>query len=299
MIIIMNGKNVFKILIGFSQGSASDILANIISPEISKIFGQEVIIQSYLGGNGINAMQALNFTDSIENTILMATLGSHVFGRVFSKERVFITPYFGKPIAKIASCPLVILASTKLKIQSIHELILYASNKNKSIQFGSSAIGGTPHLAGLIFCKKAGINMIHRDYVHTNELYKDLVDGNLDITFNNIMSALPLIKTRKVVPIAITSLIRHPLIPTIPTVVECGINDYAIENWLGFCVNNNVSEIRKKLLKKMIEVVLSSASVQNQLKLNGMSPFLQFDSSFEQTINLEMNYWSNFLHAFG
>jgi len=224
-------------------------------------------------------------------------LGSHVLGRVLPKEDGFIDPYFGKPIAKIASCALVILASARSNIKSVHDLILKVSNNNKSIQFGSSALGGTPHLAGLIFCKKTGIHMMHREYVHTRDLYQDLVDGNLDITFNNIMSAVPLIKAAKVVPLAVTSSIRHPLIPTIPTVFECGIKDYAIENWLGFSVNHRTSDARQESFKKMIEDVLNSSFIQHQLEMNGMSPCLRFNSSFEESIDSEVHYWSSVLNT--
>jgi tripartite-type tricarboxylate transporter receptor subunit TctC len=138
----------------------------------------------------------------------------------------------------------------------------------------------------------AGITMRHRPYAQTRVLYDDLAVGRVALTFNNIMSALPLIEAGEVLGLAVTSAQRSPRAPGLPTVAECGFAGYEFENWLGIVAPPDTPATIATGLGDAIAHTVDSSDVRALLAEQGMQPTPGTPAQFALHIAAEVTRWS-------
>jgi tripartite-type tricarboxylate transporter receptor subunit TctC len=162
----------------------------------------------------------------------MATLGTHA-----------LAPHLGAlpydpvldfaPVSLIARAPMVLACHPGLGVSGAAALIELARAHPRTLEYGTSALGGAPHLATGLFEQMAGIEMLHVRYDQTPRLYEDLEAGRLALTFNNVMSILPRCRTGRLQALAVTSAARSRAADGVPTLAESALPGYEVSNWQG------------------------------------------------------------------
>lgn len=205
------------------------------------------------------------------NTLMMATLGTHVLLPASNLACGYHPLADFTPISLLLKLPLILVVPPSSGIGSIAALIDTAHER--PLTYGSSAHGGAPHVAAELFAHRAGIKLRHVRYSDTRQLYADLVAGKIELSFNNLMSLLPLIRAGRLVALGTTDRQPHPALPDVPPIVSAGLADVVMTNWVGLVGPAKlapaiVAEIEAALIKagresaiKAPEIVPTTADV--------------------------------------
>jgi tripartite-type tricarboxylate transporter receptor subunit TctC len=286
-----------RLVIGFSPGSASDIIARTMAPGLERALGCPVVIESRLGANGAHAAELVSRAASDGSVVLVATLGTHAIAPVLQRRLSYDPLRDFAPVALLAKAPLVVLASNSLPVSSIHGLVELARSRPGELTFGSSAIGGAPHLAGALFSAMAGVRMQHRPYAHTADLYDDLAAGRLALTFNNIMSAVPLARAGKARALAVTPSVRSAIAPDLPTIAESGLAGYDIVNWLGLVAPAGTHPQIVDRINEAAQKTIDVPDMRARLLEQGMEPAADTSQAFAAHMRLELEKWGRLIDA--
>ena len=225
--------SVLRLVLGFSRGSASHNVAQAIAPGLSAYLGRPVELVLQPGESGTIAARMVAAAPPDGNTLLVATLGTHALVPAIDPACGYHPLDDFTPISLLLMAPLILAVPSSAGIHSIAALIERARSADPPLVYGSSAVGGAPHLAAELFAHRVGVKLHHARYSDTRQLYSDLLAGRIGLSFNNVMSMLPLVRERRLVPLGTTGPQPHPALPNVPTIASAGLREYAITNWLG------------------------------------------------------------------
>src|SRR5690606_29595762 len=171
------------------------------------------------------------------------------------------------PVGMVARFPIILIAHPSLKVSSVKELIALAKAQPGKIAYSSSGTGGGTHLAGALFASMAGISLQHIPYKGSAPAVQDLVGGQVQLMFADATSALPFIKSGKVIPLGVGNKERSALAPDVPTIAESGLPGYEAYSWSGlFAPKGTPADVIKKLNADMNESLNTPEIIE---KMNG------------------------------
>ncbi|MBI3069194.1 MAG: tripartite tricarboxylate transporter substrate binding protein [Betaproteobacteria bacterium] len=289
------GSEDLRLLVGFSEGSGSNVVARMISPTLSEVLNQTVTVERVEGENGARCVERLAHAAPDGRTLAIAAQ-TQIIGTLLHKRRYDPLVDF-VPVAVFAKWPMVFAVSNTLGITSVSEFITLAQSQPRQLTYASSAIGGAPHLAGVLFSVMAGIDMQLRVYSETNTLYVDLVQGRIAATFNNIVSALPLARAGKVRMLAVTGRARNPMAPEVPTLDEAALAGYEVVNWLGIVAPAATPAAIITRINAAMARTVETRNVRDTLLAHGMEPVVAAPEAFATHIRAEIERWGKFINA--
>jgi len=243
-----------KILFGFPAASATDVVARAIGQKLSEKWGQPVVIDNRPGAGGNIGSELAAKSPNDGYTIFFGTVANAISTSYYSKLNYDYLKDF-TPITLVATTPLVLVANKDLPAKNVKELIDYAK-ANPGVSFGSGGVGTSNHLAGEMFKKATGTELLHVPYKGTPAAYTDLMSGRVQLMFDNIVAVMPHIKSGALKPIAVTSAKRAPSLPDVPTVAEAGLPGFEAVSWIGALVPvGTPKEIVDKIYTDLIAVL--------------------------------------------
>ena len=222
----------------------------------------------------------------------MATLGTHAFAPHLDRDLPYDPLRHFSPVSLVASAPLVLACHPSLGVASARELIELARTQPGSLTYGTSAIGGAPHLAAALFESAAGIEMQHVRYDHTERLYDDLEAGRISLSFNNMMSMLPRCRSGALRALAVTSARRSEACEDLPTLAESGLPGYEVSNWVGIVAPKSTPEGRVQELSRAIAAALKESTLAEAFRATGVTPRGSTSSEFTDFIATELRRWA-------
>ena len=223
---------VIKIVVTFPPGGSSDILARIMAEQLGKKLGQSVVVDNKPGAGGTIGAAAVNQSPADGYTFMLSNTTPIALGP-FALEKSPYDPVEGfTHIAYLGSAPLVIMANPKAGFSSLAELEARAK-KDGRLDFGSGGPGSIGHIHGELMKKAQGINLQHVPYRGGAPMTTDLIAGVIPVAIDVITAYVPFFKSGQLVPLAVTSPARSPLLPEVPSVVELGRRSLVLENFFG------------------------------------------------------------------
>jgi tripartite-type tricarboxylate transporter receptor subunit TctC len=280
-----------RLVIGFSPGSASDFIATLLAPELSRRLGCEIVIERHAGENGaIGARQVAAATPD-GATLFIATLGTHALAPHFLPHPGYDAVEDFRPVCLVSRSPLVLACHPSIAAGSVTQLLAMSRTGTQRLTFASSAVGGAPHLAGELFKALAQIEMTHVPYARTEQLYEELQEGHVALSFNNIMSMAPRVKSGTLKGIAVTGPERSALLPELPTIAESGLPGYEVTNWLGIVAPARTPVDTIDRLNAAITAALGTPAIAGCLLQAGIEPCGGAPGVFARHIETELARW--------
>ena len=222
-----------RMLIPFPAGSAADIIARAMEPAMRERLGQALVIDNRGGAGGNIAAELTAKSPADGYTLLMATIGTQAINlSLYSKINYHPQKDF-TTIALVGESPNAMVLNPTVPAKTVKEFIALAKSKPGVINYGSSGSGTTVHLSGELFKVMTGINMLHVPYKGASESLTALISGETDLQFASLSSAIPLIKSGRLRALGVTSPIRSPSLPELPTIAELGLPGFAAVAWFG------------------------------------------------------------------
>src|SRR5690606_14797141 len=213
-----------KMYVGFSAGSATDIVGRVVAEGLAKRLGQPVVVENKVGAGGSIAAQETARSSADGYTLLTVSSAIAVNPAVY-KSAGEVLPQL-EPVALIGYLPTVLMASNKMQVNTVQEFVDYAKKNPGTVNFGSSGIGGSTHMAMEAFGMTTGIQLTHIPYKGNGQASAALLGNQIDAMMETILLAVPVVTSERAKGLAISGEKRSPLIPNVPTFAEAGVPEY-------------------------------------------------------------------------
>lgn len=217
-----------NLIVPWPPGGAVDLLARQLGTVLAKELGQPIVVENKSGANGsIGHAQAVHAAPD-GYTTLLATNSTFVIGPHLYKQLPYQHERDLAPVSLLGASPLVLTVNPALKVKTLTQLLALAREKPGRLTFASGGQGSTSHLAAEQLMALTGIEMTHIPYQGGGPAGTAVMSGEVDIAFLDLGASLPFLKSGRLLPLAVSSDQRSPLLPEVPTVAESGVKDFEI-----------------------------------------------------------------------
>jgi tripartite-type tricarboxylate transporter receptor subunit TctC len=203
------------------------------------------------------------------------------------------------PISIVSSGPLVLQANNNMPFTTVSELVAYAKANPGKLNFGSGGNGTLAHLSTEMLRARTGVNIVHVPYKGTSLATNDVMAGHIQVMFDTLSTATPLIKEGKMRAIAVTSAKRSAAFPNVPTIGEAGVKDYVAETWAGLVGPANTPPAVVARLQTAIAKIAANPAIQARLAVGGSEAVGGTSASFASTIKTERVRWAEIVKLSG
>jgi tripartite-type tricarboxylate transporter receptor subunit TctC len=223
-----------RLVVPFPPGGSLDVVARAIGQRLAAAWGQPVVIDNRPGAGGNIGADLVAKSTPDGYTILEGALSTHAVNVSLYRKLPYDPVKDFAPITLVAITPNVLVVSAAFPVNSVSELIAYAKAHPGALSFGSGSNGSAGHLAGELFKTEAGVDMVHIPYKGGAPALQALLAGDTQLMFDNLANSTPQLKAGKLKALAVTTALRSPLAPELPTLAETGLPGFDIYTWWGF-----------------------------------------------------------------
>lgn len=288
-----------RLVLGFPPGGATDNSARLVAQKMADVLGQPIVVENRPGASGNIAAEAVARSAPDGYTLFYTTSTIHgINPNVFAKLPYDPVADF-EPVLYVSRTLMVLLVRKDLGVSSTRDLIKLAKSKPGQLSYASAGPGSTQHLAGALFCSRAGIEALHVPYKGSSPALTDLMAGQVDFMIDTLSASLPFVKAGKLRGLATSGMERSSVLPELPTINADGVSGYSVAAWGGFLVPKGTSpEIVRKLnaagnaATRSPEVVARAGATGSELK--GGTP-----EEFGAFIRQELSTWKAAVAATG
>jgi tripartite-type tricarboxylate transporter receptor subunit TctC len=221
-----------RLIVAFAPGTTSDIIGRLFADKLTQQMGQPFVVENRTGAGGTIAADQVTKAAPDGYTLLMSTAALPVSAHVYPGLKYDTVKDFAS-VTVITHSPLLLAANLDFPPKNVQELIQYARANPGKVNFGSAGVGTSHHLTGEKLKLDTGIDMLHVPYKGSGPAHIDLMGGQIQLMFDNIVALLPLAQSGKVRALAVSSAKRHPLLPQVPSIQEAGVKDFETVAWFG------------------------------------------------------------------
>jgi tripartite-type tricarboxylate transporter receptor subunit TctC len=284
-------KSQLTLVVPFSAGGPVDILGRLLAQEYKSRSGFNAVVENKPGGAGNIGIDTVKKAAPDGATLLLIPAGNLTINPTLMPNLNFVVLRDFAPITLLASAPNVFLASKKLGVTTIKELI--AKAKADRLTYGSPGVGSQLHLAMELFKDAAGVDLTHVPYRGSPQGLADLLGRHIDLLSTNLPSALGSIRDNSVVPLAMTTAARSPLVPDVPTLAEAGIAGIDVSSWYGMLAPKGVPQATIDALFAVTGEILEQAGIKEKLLAQGLSVQIEAPGVFARRIERESAMWAD------
>lgn len=222
-----------KLVVAFGPGGSTDVTARALAPKLQDLLGQRIIIDNKPGaGSNVGSEYAAR-QPADGYTLLLGTVANAINMTLYKNLSYDLMRDF-IPISIASTAPAVLVVHPSVPVKSVQELIDLAKAKPGQLNYASSGVGTTPHLAGEMLKMRYGLDITHVAYKGAAPALTDTIGGTTMMGFKTALSAIPSIQAGKLRCIAVAAANRLALMPDVPTMAEAGVPDFEITSWNGF-----------------------------------------------------------------
>jgi tripartite-type tricarboxylate transporter receptor subunit TctC len=254
-----------RLVVPFSPGGPTDVISRIIGQRMQSILGQTIFVENRLGAGGTIGTRAVVAADPDGYTLLVGNTATLVIAPVINKNLGYDPATAFVPIAQIATSSNLLVVNPTLPVKTVADLIAYAKANPGKLSYSSPGIGTPAHLIAERFKAQAGLDLVHVPYKGGGVSVQDVVSGQVQLTFENPATALPLIEAGSVRALAVTSETRSPHLPEVPTMVESGIADFVTLSFFGLVARSGTPASIVAKLNDAVNESLKAPAVEAAL----------------------------------
>ena len=287
-----------RLIAASSPGSAVDIVARIVAQKLGEQLGQQVIIDNRAGAGGNLGAELAAKAPPDGYTLFMGTPAHAINTGLYRKLNYDLVRDFA-PISQVTSGQYVIVVHPSLPVKSVKELIVLARAKPGQLNYASAGNGNATHLAGELFNSAARVKLVHVPYKGSGPAVTDLVGGQVQLMFANLVAALPQVKTARLRALAVTGEKRTAAAPELPTVIEAGVPGYVVISWFG--VLAPAATPREIILRLNADIARTMAApdVRDRLAGEGAEPTVGTPEQLGAFIKTDIAQWTKVIKNAG
>ena len=288
-----------RLIMPFPLGGAMESLARLIGEEMTKSWGQPVLVDSRPGAAGSIGTQQAARSAPDGYTILFATQSTHGVNSILYKN----TPYDPfkdfEPITMVASGPLLLLVNPKIPVKTVEELIAYIKSRSSGLNFASTSIGGSPHLAAEMLKRAASLDLVHVPYKGSGPARMDVIAGHVLMLFDNMGSSLPAVQAGQLRALAVTGSTRSSVVPELPTMAEAGFPDVVLNAWYAFFAPAGTPKAIVEKVRAETARILKLPHVAERLRSLGVDAIASSPQELTERMRSDMQRYERIIREAG
>jgi tripartite-type tricarboxylate transporter receptor subunit TctC len=286
-----------RLIVPFTPGGSSDILARAVAPGLSAAIGQTIIVDNRPGAGGaIGAAEAAK-ADPDGNTLLMGHLGTLAVNPWLYPKLGYDPLTSFVAVGGVARVPNVLVVSSGSPVKSLKELIAFAQARPGKLTYSTGGNGSAAHMAYEALKLRAKFSAVHIPYRGAAPAVTDVLSGQVDTTFTGVTVLLPHVRSGRLRALAVSSPNRIPSLPDVPTVAESGYPGFEADQWYGLVAPAGTPAARVQKLNAELNRVLAAATVAQQLAGEGALPMPTAPEAFRALVASELPRWGAVVKA--
>jgi tripartite-type tricarboxylate transporter receptor subunit TctC len=258
-----------RMIIPFVAGAGADIVGRTYAEELAKALGQPIVVDNKGGAGGLMATAEGARAPADGYTLLLISQGTTVFNLGLYKAPGYDPLKDLAPVAICGTLPNVLVVAAANPAMTVADLITQVHAKPGELTYGSSGVGSSIHLSGVLFEQRTGTRLQHVPYRGAPPAILAVVNGEVTMGFFNTPTVLGQIKSGKLKALAVTSENRSPLLPDVPTMREAGLADFVVATWLGYAVPTNTPEAIVSRFNAEINRISEMPQIRDKLQVQG------------------------------
>jgi tripartite-type tricarboxylate transporter receptor subunit TctC len=286
------------VIVPFSAGSASDVIARIVLDRMSTSVGQRFIVDNRPAAGGAVGTAAAVKMAPDGYTLLMGASGPLIVAKQLQPALAYDAERDFQPLAMYGRLPNIVVVSSKLPITSINELISFLKGK-PGVGYGSVGNGSSQHLAGAFFEQLVGVKMTHVPYRVTSQLQSDLIGGEVPVSFQLMPNVIGALKAGQVRALAVANASRLPALPDVPTSAEVGLKGYESSAWFGLVAPRGTPRAVVDKVNGEVAAAVADATVRTRLVDFGTEPLTMSPEDMGRYISAEVVKWRDIITRAG
>jgi tripartite-type tricarboxylate transporter receptor subunit TctC len=280
-----------KIVVPSAPGGGTDIVARLLANFLAQEFSQPFLVENKAGAGNMIGINYVAHASPDGYTLLFAP-STLVLNRVLYKNIPFDPIKDFAPISVAATVPNVLLVSPQLPAQNLSEFLALAKNPKAPLSYASAGVGTSPHMSMELLKSMAGLSMEHIPYKGTSAAMTDVMGGQVAAIFANALEAMPLIASKRVRALAVSSDARLETLPDVPSVSEAGVAGYSSMQWYGMLAPAGTPQSVIDVINGGMVKALRSAPIKEKLLADGAQAVGNSSQAFSLLIKSELEKWT-------
>ena len=288
---------VIRMVVPLSPGGAADLLARLVSNDLSQRLGRSVVVENRVGGGGNIGSEYVAKAAPDGYTLLTAGIPQAIGMSLYKNLKYDL----GKDLAAViqgATFPSIIVVHPSLPVKSIKDLVALAKAQPGALNYGANT-GSPNHLAIELLDMAKGVKMVHIPYKGAGPVVTDLIAGHIQVASLGFPPALPMVQAGKMRAIAVTGTTRSAMLPDVPTVSESGVPGYSVNSWYGVFAPAGTPASIIARLNREIGAGLKTPEVSKRLVDLGAEVAVTTPEEFQQIVRDEIRKWAKVVKASG
>ncbi|MBN9405575.1 MAG: tripartite tricarboxylate transporter substrate binding protein [Burkholderiales bacterium] len=287
-----------RIVVGFSAGGTTDVVARLMARELTEALGQTFVVENKPGGGSNIATDLVRATEPDGYTLLMMAVTSTINQTLYRNVKFNLDRDFDG-VALCTKVPNILVVNPNVPAKTVPEFIAWLKTQGDKVSYASSGSGTSIHMAGELFKVRTGTHAVHVPYKGSAPALTDLMGGQVQYMFDNMPSAWPHVQAGKLRALAVTTKQRSASAPDVPTMEESGVAPFDVTSWFGLVAPKGTP---KPVLDKINQVVNAAFDkpeiIQAYAKLGAVSE-KNSPRDFSRFIHDEVNNWAPVVKASG
>ncbi|HYC47386.1 MAG TPA: tripartite tricarboxylate transporter substrate binding protein [Burkholderiales bacterium] len=288
-----------RIVVPFTPGSGTDIVARTIGVGLHDAWRQAVVVENRPGAGGTIAGELVSKATPDGYTLMLGNVSTLAIARGLYPKLPYDPLRDFAPITLITTSENVVVVHPSLPVDTVKSLIAYARARPRQVNYASAGSGTTTHLGGAMFASIAGVEMVHVPYKGSGPALADLLAGQTQLMFSSVPTALPHIRGGRLRPLAVTRLTRSRMLPELPTMHEAGLAGFDISLWQGIVAPAGTPRELVSKLNADVVAALKTTDTRAKLTAQGLDPVGNSPAEFAVYIKAEADKWAKVIKATG
>jgi tripartite-type tricarboxylate transporter receptor subunit TctC len=281
-----------RYIVPVSAGGGSDLVGRTVTERWARALGQAIVVDNLGGGGGAVACQTAARAAPDGYTLLQGYVATHGTSPATRSRLPYDAIKDFTPIGMIGATPNVLVVNSNVPVTSLAGFIAYLRKNPGSVSYGSAGQGSLTHLTMELFKQSTDTFAVHLPYRGIAPAFTDLLGGQTQAMFPGLAAALPHIRSGRVRPLAVTGLVRHPLLKDVPTLIESGFKGFDAQQWYGVVGPAGLPPAVVKTLSDTLGGVLAAPDLRERLAGEAVEPMPMTPEAFGQFIRADIARWT-------
>jgi tripartite-type tricarboxylate transporter receptor subunit TctC len=287
-----------RVLVPFAPGGGADTLGRILTPKLTEAMGQQWVVDNRGGAAGNIAAETVAHAAPDGYTVFMGfstvlTVNPSLYKLGFDMERDL------QPVTLLAAAQYILVLHPSVQAASVKELVALLKQKPNSLNFASAGVGSPLHLAGELFQRRAGVQMVHVPYKGGGPAAAAVLAGEAQVLFGSVASVMPHVKSGRLKALATTGLKRSKVAPDLPTMADSGFRDFDVTTWYSLMVPAGTPQSIVNRIHDAVAKALQRSDVQQLMASQGLEAETSTPQELASRIRSETRTWAEVVKAAG